>query len=198
MRRRVMAATVIGVAAALVVGGAGPARALSTEERIAQHRAEIRAKIEARRAERTASTATERPARSPASPATRGPQAPGAGRVIEIDLGSQSLRAWQDGRVVLEAPVSTGAPGTETPTGRFRVLSKETRHWSTQFGVWMPWAMRVVGGIFIHELPVTTDGRRLGASSLGRPVSHGCIRVGVGAAERLFRWASVGTPVVIH
>lgn len=193
MRKRLWKLVLAGGIAAVVVGGAPAAEALTAKERVAQHRQEILQKIEANRAGRVSA-----PSAAPAAQAVRGPQAPGPGKVIEVDIGSQTLRAWQDGRVVLQTPVSTGSPARDTPTGRFSVLSKTPRHWSTIYHVWMPWAMRVVGGIFVHEVPLTADGRRIGAGSLGQAVSAGCIRVGVGPAERLYHWANVGTPVLIR
>lgn len=171
------------------------AHAGSLSDKINRHRAEIEAKIACRIAESKGKPCA--PAK-PAAGAKPAAKPAGSGRVIEIVIAEQTLRAWDGGRLVLQTPVSTGASGTGTPRGRYSVLSKEGRHWSTRFGVWMPYAMRVVGGIFIHELPLTSDGRRIGAGSLGRPVSHGCIRVGVGPAAQLFNWASIGTPVVIR
>lgn len=100
--------------------------------------------------------------------------------------------------MVLDTPVSTGAAGWETPTGHFAIHSKEDMHWSRAFDVWMPKAMQVVGGIFIHQLPLTPGGAVIGAGSLGRAVSHGCIRLSPQAAGFLFNWAQIGTPVTIH
>jgi lipoprotein-anchoring transpeptidase ErfK/SrfK len=33
---------------------------------------------------------------------------------------------------------------------------------------------------------------------LGIPVSHGCVRVGIGPAENVYNFATIGTKVVIH
>lgn len=49
----------------------------------------------------------------------------------------------------------------------------------------------------IHELPEWPGGYKEGKSHLGRPVSHGCVRLGVGSAEWLFNWADIGTEVII-
>lgn len=49
----------------------------------------------------------------------------------------------------------------------------------------------------IHELPINAAGERLWASVLGRPASYGCIILDVGDAEKLYRWAPVGTLVRI-
>jgi lipoprotein-anchoring transpeptidase ErfK/SrfK len=113
-------------------------------------------------------------------------------------LSEQRLRAYEGQRLVLDTAISSGSASYPTPTGTFSIRSKETMHWSTQYSAWMPYAMRVVGGIFIHETPIGADGGRIGASEIGSPASHGCIRVPSGAAHRLFNWAEIGTPVLIR
>src|SRR3989344_3103420 len=47
-----------------------------------------------------------------------------AERWVEVDLSEQKLRAWEGDQLFLETRVSTGLPGTPTPTGEFRVWIK--------------------------------------------------------------------------
>ena len=52
------------------------------------------------------------------------------------------------------------------------------------YGLWMPfWLGLDRGRIGIHELPVWPSGYREGEDHLGKAVSHGCIRLGVGSAS---------------
>jgi len=53
-------------------------------------------------------------------------------------------------------------------------------------------------GYFIHELPYWPGGYREGENHLGIPVSHGCVRLGIGAAAKVYQFAAIGTKVVIH
>lgn len=197
MARRLLLA--VCIAGGFLALGASAANASTVRDRIEQHRAEIRAKIECHRIEMSGGTCGAPAAAAPA-PQQPAPQAApsGSGKRIVISVSEQTLRAYEGDRVVLSTPVSTGAAGTPTPRGTFKVLSKETNHWSTKYGVWMPNAMRFTGGYFIHALPLTPDGRTIGAGSLGRPASHGCVRVGPDDAARLFAWASNGTPVIVQ
>jgi lipoprotein-anchoring transpeptidase ErfK/SrfK len=121
------------------------------------------------------------------------------GDLIEVSIEKQRLTAWHDGHIVHRFEISTGRPGYETPTGHYKVIAKIKNAWSRKWSVWMPWAMNWHGNYFIHQLP-HKDGSSvdIGASRLGHPDSHGCVRVGVGNAETLFHWASVGTPVWVH
>jgi lipoprotein-anchoring transpeptidase ErfK/SrfK len=122
-----------------------------------------------------------------------------AGRLIEVSIKKQRLTAWRDGRIIYRFVISTGREGYETPLGHYKILEKYKDRWSRKWSVWMPYAMRFFEGYFIHQLP-HKDGSsyNIGATKLGTPDSHGCVRVDVGDAEQLFKWAKVGTPVWIH
>ena len=121
------------------------------------------------------------------------------GQLIEISIARQELTAWFDGAVVYRFKVSTAKPGYRTPRGRFEVLNRASRWWSRQWQVWMPDALRFRGSYFIHALPYRSNPRyRNGAKMLGRPDSHGCVRVGVADSALLYKWARVGTPVWVH
>ena len=50
----------------------------------------------------------------------------------------------------------------------------------------------------IHGLPTLSSGVTLWAGYLGRPVSYGCIVLGLYEAETLFQWADLGTLVIIQ
>lgn len=122
----------------------------------------------------------------------------GYGKRIEVSLRSQRLTAFQNGRAVMSFAISTGRPGYRTPTGRFRIRAKGTRWWSHKWRVWMPYAMNFYSNYNLHSLPYSRPGRLIGENELGRPRSHGCIRIGPQNARSLFSWAPVGTPVWIH
>ncbi len=116
---------------------------------------------------------------------------------IEITLKTQTL-AYYFGDVKLgEFRVSTGKRSTPTPVGARTVQNKHPRAWSRSAGLWMPWWMSIGNGYGIHELPEWPGGYKEGLNHLGIPVSHGCIRLGVGPAKLLYDWAPVGTPVII-
>ena len=109
---------------------------------------------------------------------------------IVVDLSKQRACAYEGSRPAFCGNISSGKPGHRTPTGYFRVLEKDIDHVSSKYpepngGAKMHYMLRLTrGGIAMH---------------LGRvpnyPASHGCIRMQNGFAQRMFRWASVGTPV---
>lgn len=117
---------------------------------------------------------------------------------IEINTGGQELSYFVGGVRMDKFPISSGKASMPTPKGHFAIINKHPKAWSS-YGLWMPFWMGLGTGRFgIHELPVWPNGYREGEDHLGVPVSHGCIRLGVGPAEFLYNWAEVGTPVFIY
>ncbi|MFA6513812.1 MAG: L,D-transpeptidase family protein [Patescibacteria group bacterium] len=117
---------------------------------------------------------------------------------IEIILSSQKLFYYVGDQKWKEFVVSTGKKSTPTPTGNFKVANKNKKAWSKTYGLWMPfWLGLDRGGIGIHELPVWPNGYREGEDHLGKPVSHGCIRLGIGSAQYVFDRINAGTQVLI-
>lgn len=114
-------------------------------------------------------------------------------RWIEVDLTRQRLVAWQGKTPFSAVVVSTGKSSTPTLTGVFQIQSKlrVARMQGDDYDLPdVPFTMYYSGGYAIH-----------GAywhHSFGTPISHGCVNVAVDHAERLFDWASIGTPIVVH
>lgn len=121
------------------------------------------------------------------------------GKYIDVNLTEQKLYTLEGGKLVNSYRVSTGKWSMPTPVGEYSINSKDPKAYSRQYDLYMPYWMAFIGhGYGIHELPETSSGRKEGESSLGVPVSHGCVRLGVGAAEEVYNWAEVGTPIFIH
>lgn len=119
---------------------------------------------------------------------------------IAITLATQRL-AYYLGEVKLgEFPISSGVKALPTPVGEFKIYKKQPRTWSKAGQLWMPWWMSFYSsGLYaIHELPEWPSGKKEGADHLGKPASHGCVRLGVGPAKMLYDWAPIGTKVMIR
>jgi len=96
-------------------------------------------------------------------------------------------------------PCSPGRSGSSTPRGNFAIMAKALDAYSSIFHVemfyWM--AFSPDGYLFgIHALPVSYDGGYL--RHLGRPASHGCIRLAPEVAKYLFNRVPLGTKVIIR
>ena len=116
----------------------------------------------------------------------------GANKKIIVDITKQEAFAYEDGKLVMKGWVSTGRAKYKTPKGRYRVLAKEKFHISNEWpkpdgGAEMPYMLRLTwSGVAIHLGYVPN-----------RPASHGCIRAREGFAQELFKWADIGTRVII-
>ncbi len=117
----------------------------------------------------------------------------GSNRWIDVDLSSQTVRAYQGNTVVRSMIVSTGIARYPTPTGRFRIYAKYPSVTMSGPGYYLPGVphtMYFYRGYALHG----TYWHR----NFGHPMSHGCINLTRADAAWLYGWASVGTLVVIH
>lgn len=122
------------------------------------------------------------------------------GKYIDINLASQVMTLFDSGRAIDAYIISSGKRGMDTPTGEFAIHNKAARPWSKAYSLYMPYWQAITpdGKYGIHELPEWPGGYKEGANHLGTPVSHGCVRLGIGPAKRVFEWAEIGTPVVVY
>jgi lipoprotein-anchoring transpeptidase ErfK/SrfK len=96
-----------------------------------------------------------------------------------IDISTQRMVVLVDGVRQGEYAVSTGRKGYRTPTGYFKPQRMHKRYYSRKYhNSPMPHSIFFAGGIAVHSTYET--GR------LGRPASHGCVRLAPRAAAELF------------
>jgi hypothetical protein len=102
-----------------------------------------------------------------------------AGVVVTVDKTAQRLSVAVDGRTRYVWPVSTARWGYRTPNGVYRP-QRLARQWYSRKYDWspMPYSIFFNGGYAIHG--------SYEISRLGRPASHGCIRLHPAHAAVLF------------
>lgn len=120
------------------------------------------------------------------------------GKYIDVDISDQIMTLYDEGIIKGVYEVSTGRYNMPTPLGTFEVLKKEENHWSKTYQLYMPFSLEFTTGFYIHELPYWPSGYREGLDHLGQRVSHGCIRLGIGAAKEVYDFAEIETPVIVH
>lgn len=99
---------------------------------------------------------------------------------ISIDLAKQRLTATHGGETV-NWKISSGRPGYETPAGHYSVMRMEADHYSDEYDqAPMPYA------IFFSPRGLAIHGSY--ERGLGRPRSHGCVRLSVDNARTLYEW----------
>src|SRR5690242_4078139 len=98
---------------------------------------------------------------------------------VLISKSSQQMAVSVDGAPPMYWTISTGRDGYTTPSGSFRAIRLEEVYYSKKYDdAPMPNAVFFYGGYAIHG---TFEER-----NLGRPVSHGCVRLSRAHAATLF------------
>lgn len=117
-------------------------------------------------------------------------------RHIDINLSSQTATLYENDQVVKSWLVSTGLPGTPTPTGEFKVFAHtrmqdmgcyEGAPYCTEDVPWITWFTTNIGfhGTYWHN-------------NYGNRMSHGCVNLPIDLAKYVYDWSPVGLEVSVH
>ncbi|MBR1128915.1 L,D-transpeptidase family protein [Bradyrhizobium iriomotense] len=108
--------------------------------------------------------------------------------VIVVSIERQKVTIYDTNGMFAESPVSTGMKGHSTPMGVFSVIQKHKFHHSNIYsGAPMPYMQRITwSGVAMHAgvLP-------------GYPASHGCIRMPMAFAVKMWNWTKMGARVIV-
>jgi lipoprotein-anchoring transpeptidase ErfK/SrfK len=108
--------------------------------------------------------------------------------IIAISIDQQKLRVYDANGFYAETPISTGMRGHPTPMGVFSVIQKHKLHHSNIYSnAPMPFMQRITwSGVAMHAgvLP-------------GYPASHGCIRMPMAFATKMWNWTRMGARVIV-
>ncbi len=113
--------------------------------------------------------------------------------VAKISISEQKMRVIVDGRQAFEWKVSTAGKGYVTPTGSFKPTRMHEMWYSRKYdNAPMPHSVFFHGGYAVHATPHV--------KRLGRPASHGCVRLHPDNAQDFFEVKAFGpqnTQIVI-
>jgi hypothetical protein len=129
------------------------------------------------------------------------PEVPLEDKRIEVNIGAQSLTAYENDQVVFQTNISSGIAtvkqnpsdlSTKTPVGEFRVITKyPSKHMGNgslfagpeEYDLpGVPWTS------FFHEGGYAFHGTYW-HDNFGTPMSRGCVNMRIEEAQWLFRWA---------
>ena len=129
-----------------------------------------------------------KPAAKAAAPEKETGVKPQAPLIISVSIHDQKMRVFDATGLFAESPVSTGMKGHSTPMGIFSVIQKHKFHHSNIYSnAPMPYMQRITwSGVAMHAgvLP-------------GYPASHGCIRMPMSFAIKMWNWTKMGARVII-
>jgi lipoprotein-anchoring transpeptidase ErfK/SrfK len=118
------------------------------------------------------------------------PNVPAAGETrVVIDLMTQLFYVYRGDQLAGVATISSGKKGRETPLGFWAVMNKKVKGFSRKYdNAPMPFMqMYDAKGIAFHA-----------GANPGYPASHGCVRLPLKFAERLYGMTKIGTKVIIE
>lgn len=102
-----------------------------------------------------------------------------ASLVANINVGSQTMTVSRSGQVLYRWSVSTARKGYFTPRGTYRPQWTARMWYSRKYDMSpMPYAVFFHGGYAIHGTGAVRQ--------LGRPASHGCVRLHTANAATFF------------
>jgi len=101
-----------------------------------------------------------------------------AGVDVRVDIAAQRMKVTTSEGEVYDWKISSGRSGFRSPNGVYRPTRLERSWYSRKYGGAMPHAVFFRGGYAIHGTTAV--------GALGRPASHGCIRLHPANAAKLF------------
>jgi hypothetical protein len=117
-------------------------------------------------------------------------------RLLVVSRRIQALAAYESGRLVRWAGVSTGRRETQTPAGLFATNWRAKLRRSSDNASWLlPWYVNFVNatGVSFHQFDLP-----------GEPASHACVRLLQADAQWIYDWAELwvladgGRRIVVH
>lgn len=137
----------------------------------------------------------------PATESLALPPDSGEGRRVVFDMGDQRVWLVRDDGSVLRTYLVSGSRYDNVEPGTYEVYSRSERAYGIDGSGSMRYMVRFTRGenaaIGFHDIPVR-DGKRVQRrDQLGTPLSHGCVRQWRPDAKALWRFAPVGTTVVV-
>ncbi len=127
--------------------------------------------------------------------------------VVTVDLSQQRVFVYKEGEMIRTMVCSSGIPTADnaTPTGRFIIdkSGKKRGEWffSKTFHEGAEYWVGFIGGIYLfHSVPMTEDRVVIHEQEtlLGRPSSHGCIRLSVEDAQWFYENVPSGSILHIY
>ena len=137
------------------------------------------------------------------------PDVPREQKKIEVNLTTQTLMAYEYGKVVFQTNISSGIPGggasgekglsTTTPDGKFEIVDKyPSKHMGYSYfsSTTKGGSLADSDGYVLPGVPWTSFFTEVGHAfhgtywhqNFGAPMSHGCINMRTNEANWIFRW----------
>ncbi|WP_240541472.1 L,D-transpeptidase family protein [Bifidobacterium santillanense] len=120
---------------------------------------------------------------------------------IEVSIAAQRVYVRSGMNTIYTMIASTGM-NNSTPRGTFRVQNRGGSFYNAREGMganyWVSW--KDWGVYLFHSVPTDVQGHYIVSEGrkLGRPASHGCVRLSIPDAKWLYDQLPANTPVTVH
>lgn len=151
----------------------------------------------------TSTPTTSTPTTVAPKPVDKRPKAPKfvphKGKAIYIDRKHQRVYLYVNGRQIDKFKCSTSR--TLPRRGTYHMKKRRKQSWSFNGAVTFYWQVIFTKGphghnIAFHSIPVNHSGHEI--APVGKPVSHGCVRLPYKKAKFLYKWINKKTPIVVR
>ena len=106
---------------------------------------------------------------------------------VRVDIKNQLFAFYKKGELVFWGRICSGKKGMETPKGKFKVLGKAKDYTSKKYKSKMPYSVRFTNdGHFLHQGTIKN-----------KPSSHGCVRLSMEDAKKVFAMVKNNDLVVV-
>ncbi|WP_143317792.1 L,D-transpeptidase [Clostridium sp. HBUAS56017] len=122
--------------------------------------------------------------------------------LIQVDLNNQKTNIYKGKKnswnLVKSFCCSTGINGEETPKGTYTIKEKGKWFFSNSYKQGGKYWVQFNGDYLFHSLPYNEDKSKIVDFTLGKPASHGCVRLGESDSKWLFDNIPRGSKVIIQ
>lgn len=122
--------------------------------------------------------------------------------LVQVDLNSQKTNIYKGKKnawnLIKSFSCSTGTNGEETPKGTYTIKEKGSWFFSNGYKQGGKYWVQFYGNYLFHSLPYNEDKSKIVDFTLGKPASHGCVRLGESDSKWIYDNIPRGSKVIIQ
>lgn len=127
--------------------------------------------------------------------------ASGTNYLIIVNIKDQKTYVYKGSKnkwsLTKEFLCSTGVNGKETPKGTFTVQNKGDWFYTDKYDQGGKYWVGFKGNYLFHSVPFDKEQKKIVDTTLGKPASHGCIRLKVDESKWVYDNVPIGSKVIV-
>lgn len=128
--------------------------------------------------------------------------ASGTSYLIFVNIDNQKTYVYKGVKnkwsLAKEFLCSTGIKGEETPKGSFTIKEKGPWFYADKYKQGAKYYVGFMDNYLFHSLPFDKDKKKIVDTTLGKPASHGCIRLKVDESKWIYDNVPIGSKVIVN